>query len=390
MNKTHKKLALIAISAFVVEAALVVGVATNFNASALSLAPIKAEAVSRSMTISKANAISYSSKASATYANHYDNTIVFASATGGTFTCTVTNSTTSISDSSNIGNIYADSSISFSSSYSPASKTFQQVDSIAVSSASTAARTIRFYFNESETYQTLSVPARDSATYDTSTIGTVRCLTITGSSASEYSTCAVTSIVLGYTCDPNYSEDAVYSSLSVDASGAKTEYTTGESLDATGIVVTAHYSDLTQETVSSGYVVTAPDMSTAGEKTVTISYTIGSITNSCSYLITVEEPASGLSGTYAGTYSSFTFTSSTSGSYTYNGNTVIFTYVIDGSSITFTHVSGSNTALGSYMLFDGKDSPVPNSTGVLNSETSISVRTYNPFGGSNLRTFTKS
>ena len=76
MNKTHKKLALIAISAFVVEAALVVGVATNFNAMALN--PIKASSTDYSVTFSR----SASTVESGSYAS--GSAIVSSRLSGGT------------------------------------------------------------------------------------------------------------------------------------------------------------------------------------------------------------------------------------------------------------------------------------------------------------------
>ena len=51
----------------------------------------------------------------------------------------------------------------------------------------------------------------------------------------------------------------------------KTEYKTGEKLDLTGLVVTAHY-NTGAEAVVTGYSVSELDSSTAGEKTITVTY----------------------------------------------------------------------------------------------------------------------
>ena len=53
----------------------------------------------------------------------------------------------------------------------------------------------------------------------------------------------------------------------------KTEYEIGEKLDLTGLVVTAHYSDGNEKVLSAGdYEVSGFDSSTAGEKTITVTY----------------------------------------------------------------------------------------------------------------------
>ncbi len=52
----------------------------------------------------------------------------------------------------------------------------------------------------------------------------------------------------------------------------KTEYFTGEVFDATGLTIGANLSDNTVKTLTTGFEVSAPDMTTAGEKTVTVTY----------------------------------------------------------------------------------------------------------------------
>ncbi len=52
----------------------------------------------------------------------------------------------------------------------------------------------------------------------------------------------------------------------------KTEYFVGDTIDATGLVIGANLSDNTVRTVTTGFTVSAPDMTTPGEKTVTVTY----------------------------------------------------------------------------------------------------------------------
>ncbi|MFR3202435.1 MAG: bacterial Ig-like domain-containing protein, partial [[Clostridium] leptum] len=66
----------------------------------------------------------------------------------------------------------------------------------------------------------------------------------------------------------------------------KTEYEIGDELDLTGLVVTAHYSDGNEKVLSAGdYEVSGFDSSTAGEKTVTVTYQGETV----SFKITVKE-----------------------------------------------------------------------------------------------------
>lgn len=76
---------------------------------------------------------------------------------------------------------------------------------------------------------------------------------------------------------------------SISLSGTyPTEFEVGDSFSYEGLVVTAHYSDGTNLTVD-GYVVSSPDMSTAGSKTITVSYTDDGVTKTATYQITVNE-----------------------------------------------------------------------------------------------------
>ena len=70
-----------------------------------------------------------------------------------------------------------------------------------------------------------------------------------------------------------------------------TTYTVGESLDLTGLVVTATYDDGSSKEVT-GYVTSPADgtvLDTIGSQTVTVSYTEGGITMTATFTVTVEE-----------------------------------------------------------------------------------------------------
>ena len=58
----------------------------------------------------------------------------------------------------------------------------------------------------------------------------------------------------------------------------KTEYVVGDAFDATGLAIGVNYTDNTTQTVTTGFALSAPDMTTAGEKTVTVSYEGFSVT----------------------------------------------------------------------------------------------------------------
>ena len=62
------------------------------------------------------------------------------------------------------------------------------------------------------------------------------------------------------------------SSIAVTTNPTKTAYYIGEEFDSTGLVITATYSDSSTASVV-GYLLSAPNMSTSGTKTITVTYT---------------------------------------------------------------------------------------------------------------------
>jgi len=87
------------------------------------------------------------------------------------------------------------------------------------------------------------------------------------------------------------------SSISLDTTNVQKTFTMGDTFNYTGLVVTAHFSNLTSETVTPTSV-SSPNMSTTGQKTVTVSYTYGNTSQSADYQITVNESGSGEEGSY--------------------------------------------------------------------------------------------
>lgn len=88
-------------------------------------------------------------------------------------------------------------------------------------------------------------------------------------------------------CTIDVVTEKTLSSISLDTTNVKTVFNVGEEFTSAGLVVTANYSDSTSQTVTPTSVST-PDMTSAGEKTVTVSYTEGTVTKTADYTITVK------------------------------------------------------------------------------------------------------
>ena len=92
------------------------------------------------------------------------------------------------------------------------------------------------------------------------------------------------------------SESSTLATLSsISVAGQTTAYTVGDSFSFDG-TCTATYSDASTKTVTPT-VVTAPDMSTAGTKEITVTYTEGGVTKTTTYTITVAAASGGGGGT---------------------------------------------------------------------------------------------
>lgn len=95
-------------------------------------------------------------------------------------------------------------------------------------------------------------------------------------------------------------EPIAFSAIAVSSS--KTEYAPGDSFDASVLTVTASYTNGAAKVLSAGsYTVTAPDLSTTGTKTGTVSYTEGGVTKTASFTVTVADKVEDDIITYTGT-----------------------------------------------------------------------------------------
>lgn len=376
MNRTHKKLAILTLSAFIVEAGLILSVATNFGAN--SFLSLKATSNDYSVTFSKA----VSTLESGSYGG---TTTISSKLSGGT-------------------KVYAD----ISSAYFMPS-----VNNIARFTGSDS-NYIKFYFNGGVTnfssinsmdftysnsngtfdiyYSSTPIDFNNPSTYSVKSVSDAPASVFLGDSGIHYvaihsksgAYAYFASVKINYTCGGDPEPGKTLSSISV--SGQTTEFDVGDTFDFGG-TVTAHYDDSSTEDVTASATFSGYDMSSAGNQTVIVSYGGKSTT----YSITVNDTAAGLSGSYVNSQATIEFTSSTGGTYSYDGHRCVFSYILNGTSITFTYVSGDdNTVFENYRLFDGGSSPVPNSTAVIDKGTSIDLKTYNPYGGFIIRTFTKS
>ena len=82
--------------------------------------------------------------------------------------------------------------------------------------------------------------------------------------------------------------EATLEKIEIATAPTKTVYEIGESLDTSGMTLTATYSNGTTQTITGGYTVSGFDSSTAGSKTVTVTYAGKSTT----FVVTVNESAS--------------------------------------------------------------------------------------------------
>ena len=82
--------------------------------------------------------------------------------------------------------------------------------------------------------------------------------------------------------------DSTLSSIAITAPPSKTDYCKGESLDSSGLLVSALYTNGISRTVS-GYTLSDFDSSTTGSKVITVSYTENGVTRSASFTVAVNE-----------------------------------------------------------------------------------------------------
>ena len=134
-----------------------------------------------------------------------------------------------------------------------------------------------------------------SASSTTCTIaatGTVTSLVISPSAQTRWSEIKINYSGGGSITYSNYStqctaSSCTLSSITLNTSSVQKSFSVGDAFNYTGLVVTANYSDCESKTVTPTSV-SSPDMSTTGNKTVTVSYTESGTTKTATYTITVE------------------------------------------------------------------------------------------------------
>lgn len=120
---------------------------------------------------------------------------------------------------------------------------------------------------------------------DTSKSGSTLTASITGISK------GVKAYGISYSFGSSSSQTKKLESISLSTSGAKTVFNVGDTFTSSGLVVNANYNDGSTKAVTPTSV-SSPDMSSAGTKTITVTYAEGGITKSDTYQITVNSGSS--------------------------------------------------------------------------------------------------
>ena len=158
--------------------------------------------------------------------------------------------------------------------------------------------------------------------------------------------------------------------ISVKNAPTKVTYNEGDNFDKTGMVIEATYSDSTKKDVTT-YTVTDGNNLAAGKSTVTISYTEGGVTKTCTQAITVNAvtppaptehtitfdgnggtPTVGTMPTAGGKLTSLP-SASRSGSYSFDG---WYTAASGGTQITTAYVFSANTTVYAHWTYTGGSS----------------------------------
>lgn len=130
---------------------------------------------------------------------------------------------------------------------------------------------------------------------------------------------------------------------SISATKTKMSYTTEETFSTDDVVVTAHYSDNTTANVTSSATIGTVDISTAGTKTLNISYTEGGVTKTATLSITVT--AEPVPVTKVSISATKTKTSYTVGETFSNDDVVVTMHYSDGTTSIVPH-SESDLSIG--------------------------------------------
>lgn len=183
----------------------------------------------------------------------------------------------------------------------------------------------------------------DASTIDF--IGTVNYLRITNSSTLIAFERYITKIDIFYNCvsggEDEPEQDAL-SSIEIVKDANKKEFNVKDEFTAEGIEVKAHYtSGSVVDVPFANLTFSSPDMLTKGTKTITVSYSDGVNTETCTYDILVKEASSSPLANKEYVNSSndaykIKFIDSEYGYQTYGSEFTYFTYVINGTKVTVT------------------------------------------------------
>lgn len=131
------------------------------------------------------------------------------------------------------------------------------------------------------------------------------------------------------------------SSITLNTDNVTKTFYVDDEFEHDNLVVTAHFSDSSSDVVSSSATISAPDMSTAGEKTITISYTYSGTTKTASYTITVLENGGSQTGSFTWDLSIASYETPTSAS--------LVTWLSDCATMTAERTNSSSTAANNYL-----------------------------------------
>lgn len=92
----------------------------------------------------------------------------------------------------------------------------------------------------------------------------------------------------GNPCIFKKTQSCTLSSISLNTTSVQKTFCVGESFNYTGLVTTATYTGGCANATVTPTSVSSPNMASAGEKTVTVSYTEGGVTKTATYTITVQ------------------------------------------------------------------------------------------------------
>ncbi|MDY6276495.1 MAG: endonuclease [Bacilli bacterium] len=143
--------------------------------------------------------------------------------------------------------VYQNATLTFSSSSTITKIILQGTSSKPVSELSTTTGTFTY----------------DSASYSGTWTGNTNEIVFTAGAQVRFSSATVTLLSSG---------TKTLESISLNTENVKKTFNVNDDFIYSGLVVTAHYSDASSQEIESGYTVSSPSMSSAGEKTVIVTY----------------------------------------------------------------------------------------------------------------------